>query len=76
MSQFASQIPTGAVNGTNTNFTVALSTGSITTFEFYRNGLLQGTGDYSFSVSVSTATITTSTPPITGDILNSWLWQQ
>lgn len=76
MSTFASQIPTGSVDGTNTLFTVSINTSPLNGFEFYINGVLQSVVDYSWTQATGTATITTTTPPNTGDLLIAWLWQQ
>jgi hypothetical protein len=77
MSTFAAQVPTGSVNGSNKTFRVTLNTSSLTGVEFYKNGLLQESGvDYTLTQALGTATIITSTPPASGDTINSWLWQE
>jgi len=81
MSTFVGTTPTGSVNGVNMVFT--LGTFLPTTLEVYVNGVLQNPGvDYTLSTAtttgVGTATISfagTSIPQ-SGDILNSWIFNQ
>ncbi len=62
------EIPAGAVNGTNTVFTLASAPSPASSLELYRNGLLmlQGT-DY--QISTNTITFFLASVPQTGDLL-------
>jgi hypothetical protein len=65
VKQFHGEVPAGAVNGTNSAFTVT-SAPTTGTLDLYRNGLLQKvTLDY----TLSGTTITTTTAPVDGEWL-------
>jgi len=66
---FQEEVPSGAINGTNTTFTLSVAPSPALSLEFYKNGLLMTAGiDY----TLSGATITTAAPPQAGDLLNAF----
>lgn len=75
MGTFAGCIPTGTINGVNRTFTITINSNPITSFEFYKNGLLLQSSEYSWAQASGTATITLTDPPRSGDSLNSWIFQ-
>lgn len=59
------ETPSGAINGTNTSFTLA-NTPVVGSVEVYLNGLLQTVSD---DYTISGSTITYTVAPIAGDVL-------
>lgn len=64
-SLITNETPSGAINGTNTSFTLA-NTPVAGSVEVFLNGLLQTVGD---DYTISGSTITYATAPIAGDVL-------
>jgi hypothetical protein len=63
--------PAGAVDGSNTSFTLAGSPSPGASLQLYRNGLLQQQGtDYNLSGNV--LTVSAGSIPVTGDTLQCW----
>lgn len=63
------ETPTGAINGTNTVFTISAAPNPTASLAVYKNGqLLRSTSDY----TLSGTTITMTTAPRTGDALSVW----
>jgi hypothetical protein len=70
-NSFTDEIPTGAINGTNTIFTLSVLP---TEVQVYKNGLLQhDPNDY--SRSGLTLTFTANSIPETGDTLIAWIFR-
>jgi uncharacterized protein YoxC len=65
-----SEIPGGSVNGTNTSFILANAPSPVSSFQLYRNGLLQSSG-VDYSLSGMTITFLAGSTPLTGDILQA-----
>jgi hypothetical protein len=68
---FAQRTISGTQDGTNVTFTVAVA---ITSFQLFRNGVLQVTpGDYTFTTGSGVTTITFAVwPPASDDLLALW----
>jgi len=62
------EIPTGAVNGVNTVFTLAAAPSPASSLEFFRNGLLQLQG-VDYQISGTTVTFFLASVPQSGDLL-------
>lgn len=65
------EMPSGAMNGVNTSFTLAAAPSPATSLSLYRNGLLlrQGVG---YTLSGSTITFLDGSIPLANDILQAW----
>jgi hypothetical protein len=64
-------VPTGAINGTNTAFSVAAAPSPASSLELYRNGLLlRQTSDY--LISGSSITFLVASTPQSGDLLSAY----
>ena len=68
---FEQEIPTGAVDGSNTTFTVAETPYSQRAVMLFLDGLALVYGIH-FTVNVATKTITMLFAPAAGQVLNSW----
>lgn len=67
---FSSHSISGTQNGTNTVFTVSVV---LTSFQLFRNGMLQTSpGDYTFTTGAGLTTITFGVPPAVDDLLAIW----
>jgi hypothetical protein len=65
------EVPLGAIDGTNTVFTLSNSPAPLQSMKLFRNGVLQKPGvDYDLSVNV--VTFTPVSIPVPGDILQVW----
>ena len=75
MSQFFEDVPSGVINGTNTQFTIHYNPTTIFTtpsLEVYLNGVLQQGGtDYTLSIM----TLAFTNPPLVGDFISTWVFQ-
>jgi len=63
-----SEVPTGAVNGVNLNFTLANTPSPAASLEIYRNGLLDRQGS-DYSLTGNAITFFVASAPQTGDLL-------
>ena len=68
---FEQEVPTGAVNGSNTAFVLAQTPYSQKAVMLFLDGLALVYGVH-FTVNVATKTITMIVAPATGQVLNSW----
>lgn len=70
MAQFAdAEVPAGAINGSNTVFTLLRAPNPLQSLQLYLNGALQTQGiDY----TLSTNTITFTVAPTTGEGFIAW----
>jgi hypothetical protein len=62
------EVPSGAINGSNTSFTLANIPAPATSLELFRNGLLLQQGN-DYTISTNTVTFLSSAVPQTSDIL-------
>ncbi len=62
------ETPGGAVNGSNTSFTLANTPGFPASLKIFKNGLLQASG-IDYTLSGTNVTFTSNSTPKTGDIL-------
>jgi hypothetical protein len=68
-SSFADgEIPSGTINGSNTNFTLASAPSPASSLELYRNGLLMRQGT-DYQISTNTITFFLASVPQSGDLL-------
>ena len=64
------ETPTGTVNGTNTEFTLANTPSPASSLQFVVNGQVLTSGGEDFTLA--TATVTTVTAPPTGSVIRVW----
>lgn len=64
------EAPGGAINGSNTAFTVANTPAPVAAFQLYQNGILQEPSGVDYTLS--TTNITMVTAPTTGDTLTAY----
>ena len=64
------ETPTGTVNGTNTEFTLANTPSPASSLQFVVNGQVLTSGGEDFTLA--TATVTTVTAPPTGSVVRVW----
>ena len=65
-----SEVPAGALNGTNTSFTLANAPSPATSFSLYRNGLLQSPG-VDYTLNGMALTFLSPSTPLPGDIIQA-----
>ncbi len=65
------EVPSGTLNGTNTNFTLSAAPVPAASLELYRNGIVQASGT-DYSLSSNTITFLAAGVPRAGDVLEAY----
>lgn len=71
------EVPSGTINGSNTDFVLSEFPVQISSLQVYKNGLLMNIGggnDYTYNVSTKTITFLSGAIPISGDTLIAYYW--